>query len=89
MPPVSMKQVANFATGTTGVVETGGKFATGVDDTGGKFGTGVNNTGGKLPLASAKAAPDNGNNIRLVTCTMHTSGTWVKCYVHVKSWDGS
>ncbi len=25
----------NFATGTAGVVDTGGKFATGVDDTGG------------------------------------------------------
>ncbi len=42
----------NFANGTAGVVDTGGKFATGVNDTGGKFATGVNETGGKLPLVS-------------------------------------
>jgi hypothetical protein len=31
-----MTQVANFATSTAGVVDTGGKFATGVNDTVGK-----------------------------------------------------
>ncbi len=31
----STTSAENFATGTAGVVETGGKFATGVDDTGG------------------------------------------------------
>jgi hypothetical protein len=35
-PPVSMTPAANFATGTTGVNNTGGKFATGVNDTGDK-----------------------------------------------------
>jgi hypothetical protein len=34
--------VANFATSSAGVVDTGGKFATGVNDTSGKFSTGVN-----------------------------------------------
>jgi hypothetical protein len=42
-----MTQAANFAIGTNGVVDTGGKFATGVNDTGGKFVAGVNHTGGK------------------------------------------
>jgi hypothetical protein len=37
LPPVSTTLAANFATGTTGVVDTSGKFATGVNDTGGKF----------------------------------------------------
>jgi hypothetical protein len=34
---------------TTGINDTGGKFATGVDDTGGKIAAGVNEDGGKLP----------------------------------------
>ncbi len=34
---ISTTLVANFATGTFGVVDTGGIFATGVNDTGGKF----------------------------------------------------
>ncbi len=34
-PLVSTTPAANFATGTAGVVDTGGKFATGVNDTGG------------------------------------------------------
>jgi hypothetical protein len=33
--------VANFATGTAGVVDIGCKFATGANDTGGKFAAGV------------------------------------------------
>ncbi len=50
MPPKSTTPVANlgsvsvsvnFATATTGVVDTGGKFATGDNDTGGKFATGL------------------------------------------------
>ncbi len=41
--------VANFATSSACVVDTGGKFATGVNDTGGKFAAGVNDAGGKLP----------------------------------------
>jgi hypothetical protein len=36
---------ANYAKATTGVVDTGGKFATSVNDTGGKIATVVNNTG--------------------------------------------
>ncbi len=32
LPPVSTTLVANFATGTAGVVDTGGKFATGIND---------------------------------------------------------
>jgi hypothetical protein len=39
--------VANFATCSPCVVDTGGKFATGVNDTGGKFATGVIDTDGK------------------------------------------
>ncbi len=46
-PPVSSTSVANFATISASVVDTGGKFATGVNDTGGKFAAGVNDTGGK------------------------------------------
>jgi hypothetical protein len=42
MPPVSTTPAANFATGTAGVVDTGGKFATGVNGTCGKFAAGVN-----------------------------------------------
>jgi hypothetical protein len=41
-PPASTKRVANFATGTAGVVDNGVKFATDVNDTGGG-----NTTGGK------------------------------------------
>jgi hypothetical protein len=47
LPPVSTTPAANFATNTTGVVDTGGNFATGVNDTGSKFATGVDDTGGK------------------------------------------
>ncbi len=39
-PSESMTLAANFAYSTTGVVDTGGKFATGVNDTGGKFAAG-------------------------------------------------
>jgi hypothetical protein len=39
--------VANFATGTAGVIDTGGKFANSVNDTGSKFATGVNDTRSK------------------------------------------
>jgi len=51
-PSVSMTPAVNFATGTAGVVDTGGKFSTGINDTGCKFDTLVAN---------------NGNNIRLLT----------------------
>jgi hypothetical protein len=34
-PPVSTTQIGKFATGTTGVVDTGGKFSNGVNNTGG------------------------------------------------------
>jgi hypothetical protein len=50
---------------TTGISDTGGKYATGVNDTGGKFAAGVNGTGGKLPSVSTTPAANNGNNIRL------------------------
>jgi hypothetical protein len=42
-----MTLVANFATSSPCVVDTGGKFATSVNDTGSKFATGVKDTGGK------------------------------------------
>jgi hypothetical protein len=35
-PPISTTPVANFATSSAGVLDTGGKFATGANDTGGK-----------------------------------------------------
>ncbi len=41
-PPVSTTPAANFATGTAGVVDTGGKFATGVYGTCGEFAASVN-----------------------------------------------
>jgi hypothetical protein len=37
VPPVSTTPMANFATSTAGVVDTGGKFATGVNITDGKL----------------------------------------------------
>jgi hypothetical protein len=73
-----MTPVANFATGTAGVIDTGGKFCTSVNDTGGKFATGDKDTGGNLQLVSTTAAENlppvslttpvanNRNNIRLV-----------------------
>jgi hypothetical protein len=42
--------------GTTGIIDTGSKFATGFNDSGGKFATGINYTGGKFV-----------NNIRLLS----------------------
>ncbi len=38
---------------TTGINDTGGKFATGVNDTGGKIAAGINDTGGKFATVSA------------------------------------
>jgi hypothetical protein len=78
VPPVSTTPAANFATGTAGIVDTGGKFATTVNDTGGKFAarcrrhrwpiaTGINDTGGKLPPMSTTPVPNYGNIIRLLT----------------------
>jgi hypothetical protein len=53
---------------TTGVNDTGGKFAAGVVDTVSKFAAGVNDAGGKLPLVSTSLTPvANENNIRLQT----------------------
>jgi hypothetical protein len=62
---------------TTGVNDTGGKFATGIY-TGGKIAAGIIDTGGKLPPVSTTPAANlspvsttpvasNGNNIRLQT----------------------
>jgi hypothetical protein len=48
---VSTTPVANFATSSSCVVDTGGKFATGVNETGGKFAA-----GGKLPQVSTTPA---------------------------------
>ncbi len=48
----NLPPVANFATATAGVVDTGNKFATGVNDTGSKFSAFVNNIDGKLPTVS-------------------------------------
>jgi hypothetical protein len=61
---------------TTGVNDTGGKFAIGVNDTSGKiaagindtagkFATGINDTGGKLPAVSTTPVANSGINIRL------------------------
>jgi hypothetical protein len=56
---------------TTGINDTGGKFATGVNGTGGKIAAGINDTGGKfLPAVSLVLSipvANNGNNIRLQT----------------------
>jgi hypothetical protein len=75
---VSTTLVANFATSSPCVVDTGGKFVTCVNDTGGKFVAGVNDAGGKLPPVSTTPAANlppvsltpvanNWNNIRLQT----------------------
>jgi hypothetical protein len=56
LSPMSTKPAA---TGTTGVVDTGGKFATGVKDTGGKF--------ANLPPVSLTPVANNGKHIRLLT----------------------
>jgi hypothetical protein len=57
-PPVSTPPVANFVTGTTGVVDTGGKFATSVTIPAAnlppvsthrcQLATGINDTGGNF-----------------------------------------
>jgi hypothetical protein len=55
---------------STGITETGGKFATDIKDTGGKVVTstpGVVDTGGKLPPVSTTLVVKNGNKIRLLT----------------------
>jgi hypothetical protein len=41
---------------TTGINDTGGKFATGVNDTGSKIAAGINDIGGKLPPVSTTPA---------------------------------
>jgi hypothetical protein len=48
LPHVSATPAAIFATGTTGVIDTGGKFATSVNDTCGKFAASTNDTGSKI-----------------------------------------
>jgi hypothetical protein len=65
--PVATTPAANFGTGTTGVVDTGGKFATGVAYTSGKFAARFNDTIGKLPPVSVTQVANNGDNIRLQT----------------------
>jgi hypothetical protein len=68
LPRGSTTPVANFATSSACVVDTGGKFPTGVNDTGGKFSSGVNDVGGKLPPVSTTPAANlenNGSTIRL------------------------
>jgi hypothetical protein len=47
-----MTPAVNFATGTAGVVDTGGKFAIHVNDIGSKFAAGVNDNTEKLPPVS-------------------------------------
>jgi hypothetical protein len=66
--------VANFATRSPCVVDTGGKFATGVNDTGGIFAAGINGAGGKLPPVSTTPVANNGNNIRLQTTESELEG---------------
>ncbi len=51
-----MTQAPNFANGTTGVLDTGDKFATGVKDTGSKFAASVEDPGGKVPPVSMTLA---------------------------------
>jgi hypothetical protein len=52
---------------TTGINDTGGKYAAGINDTGGKFATGVNDAGGKLSSVSTTPVANNDSNIRLQT----------------------
>jgi hypothetical protein len=53
-----------FATSFASVVDTGGKFVNGVNYTSGKFAAGVNNTGGNLPQVPMTPVANNGNNLR-------------------------
>jgi hypothetical protein len=39
---------------------------TGINDSGGKFAKGINNTGGNFPLVSMTLMANNGNNIKLL-----------------------
>jgi hypothetical protein len=65
LPLVSTTLATNFSNGTTGVVDTSGKYA-GVNDTRGKLAAGFNDTGGKLPPVSTTMVANNWNNIRLL-----------------------
>ncbi len=42
--------MANFATSSAGIVDTGGKFATSVNYTGGKFAPSADDTGSKFAI---------------------------------------
>jgi hypothetical protein len=63
---------------TTGINDTGGKFATGVNDTGGKIAAGINNNGGKLPNLPPVSTTPVANFATSFTSVVDTGG---------KQWD--
>jgi hypothetical protein len=64
---VSTTPTANFATSSTGVVDTGGKFATGVNEAGGKLPPVSTTAAANSALVSMTQVANNRNNIRLLT----------------------
>ncbi len=63
----NLPPVANFATSSPCVVDTGGKFAAGVNDAGGKLPLVSTTPAANLPPVSLTPVANNGNNIRLQT----------------------
>ncbi len=58
----SSSPISNFSEnsrGTTGIIDTGSKFATVINDSGGKFSTGVNYTGGKFVINIRMLSPES------------------------------
>ena len=66
-PPVSTTLAAKFATGTSGVVDTGGKFSTGANDSGSKLPPVSMTQAANLPLVSKTPMANNENNVRPLT----------------------
>jgi hypothetical protein len=67
LPPVSTTPAENFATGTAGVIYTGGKFFTSVNDTGGNLPLVSMTLKVNLPPVSTTPMANNWNNITLLT----------------------
>ncbi len=78
---MSLTPVANFATSSTCVVDTGGKFAAGVNDAGGKLPPVSTTPAANLPPVSLTTMANNGNNIRLLTPESELEGK--NLYIHM------
>jgi hypothetical protein len=60
LPPVSTTPAANFATSSSCVVDTSGKFATGDNNTGGKLPPVLTTPAANLPPVSLTPVANNG-----------------------------